>query len=203
MGALGLDLRLLPKKQFGIGIMVLMIQLFLFVNASAVYGEFASVAKDTLLVYILMLTSVVAITGTRQDIIKGGFNRSYNFFLLFFASSFLLVTIPWIGGQFGLQNEAGIGVILIQVFAVAYTEEVVFRGILPNFLGDLTSNGFFAVFHWAVYGGSIGLVLFAFVLGIIFAVIRYYFGIAGAIGAHAGWNLKALGVLDKLIAGNI
>ena len=203
MGAFGLDLRLLPKKQFGIGMLVLFVQLFLYINASAVYGEFAAVAKDTLLVYIIMLTSIVAVTGSRPDIIKGGFDRSYNFFLLFFATSFLLVTIPWIGGQFGLQNEGGIGVILLQVFAVAYTEEVVFRGILPEFLGDLSSNGLFAVFHYAVYGGSIPLVFFAFILGLVFAIIRQYFGITGAIGAHAGWNLKSLGVLDRLIEGSI
>lgn len=203
MGVFGLDLRLFPKKEFGLGILVLLIQLFLYVNASAVYGEFSAVAKDTLLIYILMLTSVVAITGSRPDIINGGLDRAYNFFLMLFVGSGLLVTIPWVAQNFGLNSQAGIGVVLLQVFAVAYTEELVFRGILPDFLGDLVSSAFFAIFHYVVYGGSVFLIVFAFVLGLGFAVIRNYFGITGAIGAHSAWNLKALGVLDKLISGSI
>lgn len=199
---LGLDLRLIPRKEFGIGIAVAFIQLFLYINASAVYGDFAPQAQQTLTVYMLMLALVFGVTGMRPDIVQGGFERTYNFFLMFIATSMLLITIPWITGV-GLQNQSNMGVIILQVFAVAYTEEVVFRGILPNYVGDIWSSGAFSIFHWAVYGGSIGLLMFAFILGLFFSVITHFFGLMGAIGAHSAYNLKALGVLDDLMKGAV
>lgn len=187
--------------KFGIGIAVLIVQFFLFINAEAVYGQEAAAAKDILEVYILLLTASIAITGVRPDIIGGDVDRLINFFFVFFVSSILLVAIPFVVQGWGLSAASSLHYILMQVFTVAYTEEVVFRAIFPEFLNDLLSAGTFGMFHWAVYGKSLLLVGVAVALGLMFAVVRDRFGITGAIGAHAAWNLKAQGVLDAIVRG--
>lgn len=195
------DLSLKPSRHFGLGIAVVLIQLFLYINADWVFGEIAPVAKNTLLVYILLQTVVIAVSGKRPEIVSGSFDRIWNFVLIFLVTAGILIVVPWVVEGWGLGATSSIPFMILQAFAVAYTEEIVFRGILANMLGDITSNVLFGVFHTSVYGASVPLIIIAVAIGFIFAVIRSKFGVMGAAGAHTAWNLKAMGILDALIKG--
>jgi len=191
---------LIPKR-ISVSLIVMLLQLFLFVSADRIYGSYATTAKGILIAYMLMTAVVIAITGFRPETIKGGKDFKW-FFIFFLVTSFILVLIPLTFESEKLKIGALWGLGLIQAFVVSYTEETVFRGILPNFLGDIHSNLLFGVFHWAI-SGSIVFIFVAFGAGLCFAFIRDRWSIWASMGVHSAWNLKMLGLLDPLIKGVI
>jgi len=195
-----MDLQLTPKK-ISIPIIVLILQLFLYISADKIYGAGATTAKALLLAYMLMIVSVSVFTGLRPDKVKGQFNP-LNFFIFFIGSALLFLVIPQFNlfATIGVANAVTYGI--IQCFVVAYTEESVFRGLLPTFFGDLNSSILFGLFHWAV-SGSLWFLVFATGAGLLFAFIRDKFGIYASMGVHSAFNLKALGLLDTLVRGTI
>jgi membrane protease YdiL (CAAX protease family) len=194
-----MDWTLIPKK-LNVTIVVLILQLFLFVSADAIYGSQSTTAKSLLIAYMLMTISVLVFTRTTE--IKGMRDTPQsliNFFIFFVASALLLLILPVGSAGFGtLKTAWGFG--LIQSFVVAYSEEVMFRGVLPLYLGDIYSNILFGLFHWAV-SGSIVFVLFAIAMGFVFSFVRDRWGIYASMGLHSAWNLKALGILAMLMKG--
>lgn len=195
-----MDLSLTPKR-ISIPVVVLILQLFLFISAGRIYGAGAETARSLLLAYMLMTVSVAVFTGIRPDMVKGLFNP-LNFFIFFIGSSIIFITLPLITGLATIGTASAIQYGIIQAFVVAYTEETVFRGILPQFFGDLSSNILFGLFHWAV-SGSFWFVIFATGAGLLFAFIRDRFGLYASMGVHSAFNLKTLGLLDKLVRGTI
>lgn len=85
---------------------------------------------------------------------------------------------------------------------VCPSEEIIFRGaLLPLlykvnwFIGYMGSAGAFALFHYAAYGGSITLMIMAFVMGIILNYTTIRFNIGVSIAIHFSYNLCVLGIL--------
>lgn len=187
-----------PKK-LSIPIVILIFQLFLYISADKIYGASAGTAKVILTAYMIMIVSAVAYTGIRPDKVKGLFNP-LNFFVFFIGSAIIFTILPALGlfATFGTSLAIQYGI--IQAFVVAYTEETIFRGILPDFFGDLWSSVIFGLFHWAI-SGSWWFVIFATSAGLLFAFIRDKFGLYASMGVHSAFNLKTLGLLDKLIRG--
>lgn len=193
-----MQLRLIPK--LSLGLFVLLLQLFLFINADAFYGASAEAVKDIILVYLLLQVSVIAITGFKPELMKTGIEGVWRFAFIFLVSAFIFLVFPPV--KFGFTFQSLIGIVIIQCFVVAYTEEMVFRSMLPAIMkSDLWAAGMFGLFHFAVYGASwIGIII-AVIFGLAFAFIRDKFGIFGAVGVHTSFNLKSLGILDALISG--
>ena len=194
------------KGGLSIGVIVLLTQLFLWLNAGSIYGEFAGEAARQLQVYILMLTSVVVVTGVKPRILQADIGEIYNFLAAFIGTAVFLLTINLFAnvGFGALQASAGVPIMLLQAFAVAYTEEIVFRGILPEVMGtDLFPNLLFGPFHWYTYGGDWTMMIFASLLGFGFAIVRMFLGLMGSTGAHTAWNLNAMGVLEDLVRGSV
>lgn len=197
---MGLDLRLTPTSKFTLGIAIFGIQIFLLVNAGALFGSQAGVVKDTLLIYLVMQLGVMAFSQGKTRI-QTNFDQLYNYLFLLLLGSIGLTLVPFVIEGWGLSTSATIAAIVMQLAVVVPVEETVFRDVLPDYMGDLLSSVAFGFFHLAVYDASIPLMVVAMGLGLVFALIRERFGIAGAMGAHAAWNLKALGILDQLIRG--
>lgn len=195
-----MDFSITPRK-ISIPLIVLLLQLFLFISASKIYGAGAEQAKALLIAYMLMTVSVAVFTGIRPDMVKGQFNP-LNFFIFFFGSAVIFLAIPKLNLFATLGVASAIQYGIIQSFVVAYTEETVFRGILPQFFGDISSSVLFGLFHWAVSGSWI-FIIFATIAGLLFSLIRDTFGIYASIGTHSAFNLKALGLLDQLVSGTI
>lgn len=200
-----MDLRIIPKK-ISIPLVILILQLFLFINAPKIYGSGYQNAQTLLITYMFMMVSVAVFTGTRPDMVKGQRNP-LNFFIFFIASTIIFITLPALTGlklfaTLGIASAVQYGI--IQSFVVAYTEESVFRGLLTSFgLGDIPSNILFALFHFAVSGGNWFFMLFAFGAGMLFSFVRDRYGLYASIGIHSAFNLKALGLLDQLIRGTL
>lgn len=195
-----MNLWLVPRR-IGISLVILLLQLFLFISADKIYGSYAGVAKNLLIVYMLMVVAVIAITGVKPETTKDIGNFWWFFVFFIFASVVLLmfkVNTP--AGISGVSMFWGLG--LIQAFVVSYSEETVFRGILPQWIGDIYSNVLFGLFHWAV-SSSLWFMLVAIIAGFAFSFIRDKFSIYASMGVHTAWNLKMLGLLDPLLKGMI
>lgn len=198
------DIFKIQDTKIGIGLVVLLLQLFLYINASSLFGpQYAPVVEKNMLIYIVMQGAILGVLGAGRDIVTADLDRLVNFIVIFSITSFLLLAIPLTVSGWGMDIGATLSAVVTQIVAVAYTEELVFREVLPQYIDYLPSAAIFGVFHWSVYGGSIVLIGLAVFLGLVFSVIKIRFGTMGATGAHAAWNLKAMGILDSIIGGAV
>jgi membrane protease YdiL (CAAX protease family) len=193
-------------KEVGLGIIILLLQLFLYFNANVLFSSnYVATAQETILVYILLQISVISISGVRPSTATNDARENiWNFLLMFIVSAMILVAIPlFLDTLFSVQDSSfAFTLALIQAVVVAYPEELVFRGILPKVFGnELIPAMLFGVFHFAVSGMNPWFMLFAFGSSFVFSAVKQKFGVLGSAGVHTAWNLKQYGVLDLLFKG--
>lgn len=186
-------------SRISIGLIVVIIQMLLYVNAGAIFPKpYVEQAKSIILLYMIMTFAFTMITRfIPPDVQRPFIPELANFFITFFIFAGILYALP-IGREsaiFQIQDAIKIALPFMVLFAfvVAYTEELIFRGVLPKFLTDIGANILFAIFHFYAYGGNIYAMGVAFIFGMIFALVRNYFGLMGATGMHTAWNLRILG----------
>lgn len=195
-------------KLVSIGLVVMLLQLFLYVNVKSFF-HYAGSADDeilyqnqmrwTLLLYMVITFGVSMVMGGLPAEVKAPvIPQLLSFFIFFFIFAAMLWKMPItaVGSHMFQISDAvviALPIMLVFAFVVGYTEELVFRASLPKILGDLISNLLFAVFHWYSYGGNVLAVAVAFIFGMIFSLLRDKFGLMGSVGAHTAWNLKILG----------
>lgn len=182
-----------------LGLIVVILQTFLYVNAGAIFPEpYVQQARDIILLYMIMTFAFTIATNYVPVDVKRPFWEELSVFLVsFFLFGAVLKAVPLSQGEHIFQVEQTLRVALpfmiLFAFVVAYTEELIFRGVLPKFLGTVLSNALFALFHWYAYAGNIYSILIAFVFGMVFSFVAQRFGLMGAVGMHTAWNLKILG----------
>ena len=115
--------------------------------------------------------------------------------------------------------------IIYQTILVAPSETLIFHAIIPLWvyltfakmtdkmdliigkvekrvvITYILSQLIFGFYHFAAYGGSLGSIAVAIMLGFIFLFCVRSYGISFAIGVHLGWNLAIIGVLTSVIGG--
>lgn len=199
-------------KKLSIGLIVVIIQMMLYVNAGAIFPQpYVEQAKSIILLYMIMTFAFTLVTRyIPPEATKPFIPELMTFFVSFFIFAGLLYALPLQTGShiFGSWNQIKpVGGVIFQIetikialpfmllfaFVVAYTEELIFRGVLPKFLTTIGSNLLFAVFHWYAYSGNLVSILIAFIFGMIFSFVAEKFGLMSAVGMHTAWNLKILG----------
>ncbi len=193
-------------------LVVVIIQMFMFVNAVPIFGEYAAQAKDTILLYMIVnLAFTVFSLGVRKGNnqvqmvamrSRPAIDSAITLFVSFFLSMalFYVLPLPVTGSIFKSLSivkplSIAIPYMLLFAFVISYTEELVFRGVLPYYLKNILSSVLFAVFHWYAYSGGITAMLFAFSMGLLLEFISEKFGIDAAIGVHTSWNLALMGAI--------
>ena len=212
MNPLGLLYRLKASK-LSLGLIILIIQAFLWINAEWIYGSYAEVVRTTLTIYFILFIIVALPFGRKIPTFTSGVSGLSKFLAGFFLM-FVIVSLLLIGKVFTAAELASLEAVklalgfgLLHGFVKAYIEELVFRYFLPFAagLGDFISNILFGVFHASVAFMSgnpapISTVVFLIVLGFVFSIIRGKgnkgLGLEGATGAHYAYNLFALGALS-------
>jgi len=153
---------------------------------------------------------------TEVDVWSASLNALIGFMITWAAV--LGIYVLAFGMEMGsVAQPAVMGLILTQCLFVAPSEELIFRGIMPEVLESkipfkwialIISQVLFAVFHFSAYGGSWEAMGVAFVMGMIWVSAyrwRPWFlggkrlGIGFTIGSHAAYNL----VLSGLLVGNV
>ena len=196
-----------------ISFIVVIMQTFMYVNAPSIFGKFATQAKEIILLYMVMtfsfsILSLFTFGSSQRQQLKGAMNKPFlssllNFFISFFISMgiFYLLPMPITGSIFKplsiMQSEVitFLPYMLLFAFVIAYTEELVFRQIVPQYIGRYMSAGVFALFHWYAYSGGISSLIFAFGMGLILDIIFEKAGLSASTGVHASWNLALLGAI--------
>lgn len=196
---------MLPRIKFAVGIGILFAQLFLYINASAIYGPYAETVRNVMLAYFILLAILSPFV--IPILMKIGLQDVPAFSIGFVLTTIVMLVVPIVTGLTG-EIESGLTLALgfgfLHSFVKAFNEEIIFRGVLPKVMGGSTTAGvvssiLFGVFHFAVTGGSIFAIAFLSVLGFIWWLVYKRFGLFGSTGSHFAYNLAALGVLSKLI----
>ena len=204
----------LTNKTIAIPLMFIMI--FLWLNGTALWG--AHWETSTALAYIIMFTFVLAISQKNSVMwltklrFGEGIRNFWVGFLVMFAG--LIGADYVLGGAFtgGTISKAAVyPAIAITALFVAPVEETIFRGVLKDYfsgwrlwfipLGLIFTSAMFAVTHYAVYGGAVMSLWWAFIMGCVFYMIATWRGVPSSTGAHTAYNLFILGILSGGIIG--
>lgn len=195
-------------KGIAIGIIIVLIQLWLYINADYVYGSYAETVRNVMLAYFILLALLSPFV---IKVLMGiSINDIPNFTITFIITAIIMfaigtITTLWTGElEAGLKVAFGFG--FLHSLVKAFNEEVIFRGVMPQFFGkgyiaDIISSVAFGVFHVAVTGGAWTAIIFLSALGFIWTMVKNKFGVMGSTGSHFAYNLSVLGVLPKLLGG--
>ena len=202
-------LRGLTNKTIAIPLMFAMI--FLWLNGTELWGGYWE--TSTALAYIIMFSFVLAISQKNSLIwltklrIGDGIKNFWMGFLIMLAG--LVGMSMAFGGSFGgasISKAAVWPAIAITALFVAPVEETIFRGVLKDYfagwrlwvvpLGIILTSAMFAVTHYAVYGGAVMSLWWAFIMGCVFYLIASWKGVPSSTGAHTAYNLFILGILS-------
>jgi len=196
------------RGKIAFGIIIILIQLWLYINADYVYGAYSSTVRNVMLAYFILLAILSPFV---IKILLGiGIQDVPNFSIGFVITALIMFAI---GGavtlltgevEKGLTLALGFG--LLHSLVKAFNEEVIFRGVLPSIFGkslysDILSSVLFGVFHVAVTNASLAGIVFLIGLGFIWSQVRNHLGLMGSTGSHFAYNLAALGVLPKILGG--
>ena len=189
------------------GVFVTILQLFLYVNAGAIFPKpYVQQAQQIILLYMVMTFGFsflyMYIPTIKKPLIPQAVQKPFwveliSFFVSFFIFAMVLKAVPLNTGThvFAIENPLRIALpfLLLFSFVVAYTEELIFRGILPRIITDIGSNIIFGFFHFYAYSGNIYSILVAIIFGFVFSIVRDHFGLMGSVGMHTAWNLRIMG----------
>lgn len=195
---------MIPKIKLAVGIVILIAQLFLYINAEAIYGVYADTVRNIMLAYFMLLAMfspfVIPI------LLKLNLDDIPGFSIGFILTAIVMLIIPFarITGEVEKGITLALGFGFLHALVKAFNEEVLFRAVFPRIMGNtiwagIISSILFGIFHLAVTGVSIIAVIFLSCLGFVWYLVYKRFGLMGSTGSHFAYNLAVLGVLPTLI----
>jgi|GEM_PF-4224145 len=201
--------------------LLVLAQLFLFVTGAYLFGpEWSS---DGALLYIAMVLGALALAQYALGAVPEERRAAYRArlvptapvlegaaqwwagFLVTYAVVLVLFELVMGYDWPAIAPTTALVMVYFTVFFVAPSEELLFRGVLPNLhveryvLGVpvllVASQAVFALFHMAAYGG-LGVSMFVtFGLGMVWVFAARRLSLYATMGSHAAYNLCVLGVL--------
>jgi len=186
--------------------------IFFLINGGGLFSEWDASWTVTTLIYLVSVCTFLVVSEKlpkkEEDYIDKQFEQPISKSIIGFCFTFPIVTILFIlikdSGLY-FQNLAPMPLYLItatiiyQLVIVVSSEEIIFRGVIFRWLyrfhwiiAWVGSAALFALFHIAVYGGSVSNLFIAFLMGIVlaWAVDRWNLGVA--ISIHFAWNIFLL-----------
>jgi membrane protease YdiL (CAAX protease family) len=198
---------------FGINFypIVFIVQLFFLINYTYWFGD--TLNPFTILVYIIMPPSLMAIMFFMGKIKlnKKPFSRTplgkgtvYLLIGLMVTWAIVLAIVFAFDIKVGIISaQYAMPIMMFQLLLVAPSEEMTFRELIPRIFGNLRwywrmgfSQLMFSGFHIATYGAKVELLLFAFIFGCLLLVLVDKYGLPLGIGIHFAYNCVMLGILS-------
>lgn len=184
---------------------------YFLINGRALFPHWTANETNSIFIYLIGVTAFLTVTIPLGNQLNLKYQTklvdiitSFSFGCVIFWSAFILLR----GAGLWFQNVNSLPVYLIlptvvfQVFIVAASEEIIFRGTIFPLLSKISmvlavllSSVFFALFHFGAYGGNVMSVLVAFAIGVLLVLLYIYFNIGAAIAFHAMYNLVIVGAL--------
>jgi len=188
-----------------VGVVIILITLFMWVNAPALFGSMAEQAKNVMGLYLVMLAVILAAFQIKMPTLNYDITSLIYFVIGFGVTVFVMLIIPVnfkaMLASFELITAVSLG--FLYAFVKAFIEEVIFRDILPLKvgIGDVASSILFGVFHFAMLwslGATLPVMIAGMItlslLGYIWSQVRQRLTLMGAVGSHFGYNMVVLGV---------
>lgn len=203
-----------PKKVATLPLLIIaiLVEFFLLVMGNLFFGAAYSGYTNVIFIYMAVTIALIGASGWQVN------QMTYFGAIALFTPAFFITGII-IGGLVNTSFLTTKGVdyvvlqILLQIFVVALSEEIIFRGILINYVGVIPQAILFALFHWAAYTAEFGGIstsvviagIFeAMVMGVLLGYIVKYVPkqwdpLAITWGIHAGWNVAlSTGIFSAL-----
>ena len=180
---------------------------FLLIDGSALLGSQFSQFQPEIEIYLAMDSILLGGTRYIREI-----NISFMSAMIFFVPVFI-ITVVSVGqiegyGFASIQTQSlgfpyYITQIILQIFVVTLSEELLFRGLVEKYFGWIPQGILFGLFHISSYQlegfswtGVVIAMIFGLVMGYIVKIAstmdRTGDGIAITWGIHAGWNLATM-----------
>lgn len=187
------------KLPFSVWLLIL--QGFLLINTEIFFPpQIADRIRFVILTYVVLTLAGISVFGASPPWFKQPAEVALRYFVTGLVTTTMLLSLftnvsvfefllPWDTTDPVKQNLA---LVAFEAFIVAASEETVFRGILPYFVGWLPAQLIFGVFHYVAYGGDWSGILFASLAGMLFYQIAARSSIYTAMGVHTAWNIFAL-----------
>jgi len=190
---------------------LLAIEVYFFVNGSAVFKNWNESYGQLIMAYIVMtliflgFAKIKTNKEIRQPISKAAFS-----FVAFFMITWVLLT-ALVFAKILTPTVSDLSLfwpsLVLQICVVAASEELMFRGVLLSYLGIFITAIAFAIWHawayqitfyslsWTTFNWS--ALLIAFIMGIILGYVakNKQWGLPACVGLHSCWNLCLLGIL--------
>ena len=208
------------SQKASFGLVLLLVQLFMFFNSSSIFGEeFAEEYSNAMLGYLIFYLAFFASLIKHPTMNMGlmyALPRFMGFLMLGIVAAGLVGFFTIFQVDLSPETDPAFvkGVLLYQVVFVSNVEECIFRSILPRYLPSFSiltfrigekvlSSVIFGMFHFGAYyylsettGQNLTmLILTATFAGLMFQAVKERFGLPASMGLHAGINIANLGVL--------
>jgi membrane protease YdiL (CAAX protease family) len=192
-------------------IFAILVQAFLLINGQLIFGSAWNGYQNILMLYVALdaIFLGLAVTSGIPYMEIDIWNAIIIFIIVFLISAFSLSALFRIAPITISVNNIVLDFIF-QIFVIAYTEELLFRGLLLQYIGPIWQGIAFGVFHLTSYYTPLGInwtsIVVAIIMGIIFGYVVKYFdtlkkpgiGITITWAIHSAWNLALLTTLFVL-----
>ena len=183
---------------------------YFLINGPGIFKEWDSSWTITTIIYMVGVSIFLSI----QEKIPRNLEKPLTESSIGFIVAFILATVLFIilrDANLYFTNVTAMpldkipATLVYQLIIVAASEEIIFRGILLEIfhqihwlIAVIVTSVLFALFHYAVYGGSLVAMMMAFGLGMIFALCVYRWNIGVSVGLHFAWNSYVFGATALL-----
>ena len=183
---------------------VLLVELFIFINTSILFPDNTEFWSKTILSYILLSAAFFAMPDFKSPLFKLNFFQTLPRYLAVFLGTMFFMNmfkVIFVNASFsellsGLSPMV-VSVVILHSAVISIIEESVFRGQLQEKFGLFFSSATFAGFHFAVYGYNPNYLILMFLLGLVFGYIKKMWSPDGVYNSavHGAYNVIALGVM--------
>lgn len=182
----------------------IIIDIFLLVDGVSIFGSIFEAYQQPLIIYLIMLGAVLFI-GKKVPGMDIGIGKFTIYFTIAFIPTALvigtLVKVNVLNSNLSLQYY--LLQIVFQIFVVAFAEEMIFRGVIQQYLGFIGQGVLFGFFHIAAYSTELpsSSILAALIIAMIFGILMGAIvkimtdrgekgeGLSMTIGIHSAFNL--------------
>ncbi len=194
------------KQQYvAFGLVYAIISFAFLINGEKLFEYWDSTWTYTTLFYMSGVAVFLAsVEKLPEDLRKPAIQLIYGF--LFATPVFMIgFIILEMAGVLVVGSKMPVYLILptfaFQLFVVASSEEIIFRAAIFRalhrirwYVAYIGSSVIFGGFHWAAYGGNVNSIIFAVMMGFVFAILADKVNLGVAVSLHFVWNCGLMGM---------
>lgn len=186
-------------KKVNFMILFVLLNAFFFINVDTIFPDNPTHYRNIITIYIILTTFFFsALDGEEKLLNINPLDAFLKFLVTFFAGATLAGSLHTVIPSATVQGLAFKSVVLLYTFVVSINEDIIFQGMIPQYLGEIPSALIFSIFHYTAYvGATLSTFVVAFCASLILQwIIRHpKLGIPVSSPLHAVYNLFQVGAI--------